>query len=242
VLPTACPTPAGKEPGVSDFYASYNRFKQYATPSLSAKVMRRLDREIWIPAACENGHRFLELGCGTGQFMAYLVAKGVRDLVGADHDPELAQVIPDAAKPFFHQGDIRDILADGKLGKFDRVLLLDVLEHFTAHDGRELLEAIRRHMTPGAKLVVKVPNAASPWGIQYQHGDLTHQTAFTPLSLRQMAEASGFRLERFYAPLGGSPRRRCTEALLNRFLAWALTSPPDLLSANMYGILTPREK
>ncbi|MBF0167332.1 MAG: class I SAM-dependent methyltransferase [Alphaproteobacteria bacterium] len=225
---------------MSDFYASYGRFKQYATPSLSAKIMRRMDLEIWEPAGCEAGQRFLELGCGTGQVMAYLVAKGVKGLVGADHDHELAKVIPEAARPYFHQGDIRDILADEQLGLFDRVLLLDVLEHFTAHDGRELLEAIRRHMAPGAKLLLKVPNAASPWGIQYQHGDLTHLTAYTPLSLRQMAEASGFELERFYAPLGGSPRRRITEALLNRFLAWALTSPPDLFSANMYGILKAR--
>lgn len=226
---------------MSDFYQSYGRFKQYQTPVLSAKIVKRLDQEVWIPTACRASHRYLELGCGTGQFLAYLAAKGVREIVGADHDPELAKVIPETARPYFRQGDIRDVLADEKLGKFDRVMLFDVLEHFPAKEGWEVLEAIRRHLKPGGKLVLKVPNAASPWGIQYQHGDLTHQTAYTPLSLRQMAEASGYTLERVYAPSGGSPRRKITESMVNGFLRWALTAPPDLLSANMYGILSPRD-
>ncbi len=226
---------------MSDFYKSYGRFKQYATPTLSSKVIKRLDAEVWHPAVCQPAQRFLELGCGTGQFLAYLAAKGATQVVGADHDPELAAVIPDAARPFFRHGDIRAILADAALGQFDRVMLFDVLEHFSPEDGWALLEAVRQRLAPGGKLVLKVPNAASPWGIQYQYGDLTHKTAYTPLSLRQMAEAAGYRLERFYAPMGGSPRRRITETLLNGFLKWALTSPPDLFSANMYGILSARD-
>ena len=225
---------------MSDFYQSYGRFKQYSTPTISDKVRKRLDREVWEPAACQPHHRFLELGCGTGQFLAYLAGKGATSVLGIDHDPDLAQVIPEAAKPFFLQGDILKALDGDALGLFDRVMLFDVLEHFTPEEGWKLLEAIRAHLSPGGKLVLKVPNAASPWGIQYQYGDLTHKTAYTPLSLRQMSEASGYALERFYAPLGGSPRRRMTEAMVNGFLKWALTAPPDLFSANMFGILTPR--
>ncbi len=225
---------------MNDFYQSYGRFKQYSTPTVSDKVRKRLDREVWEPAACQPHHRFLELGCGTGQFLAYLAAKGATSVLGIDHDLDLAQVMPTAAKPFFRQGDILKALEGDALGRFDRVMLFDVLEHFTPQDGWALLEAIRDHLEPDGKLVLKVPNAASPWGIQYQYGDLTHKTAYTPLSLCQMAEASGYALERFYAPLGGSPRRRVSEAMVNGFLKWALTSPPDLFSANMYGIFKPR--
>lgn len=225
---------------MSGFYESYGRYKQYQTPSLSQKVIKRLDAEVWIPAACQPSHRFLELGCGTGQFLAYLAAKGAAHVVGIDHDPLLAQVIPEAAKPFFQQGDILKRIEDESLGLFDRILLFDVLEHFSPDDGCALLKAARHRLAPGGLVVLKVPNAASPWGIQYQYGDLTHKTAYTPLSLRQMAEATEFTLEGFYAPKGGSPRRRITEALLNGFLKWALSSPPDLFSANMYGVLRPR--
>lgn len=225
---------------MSGFYESYGRFKRYQTPGLSQKVVKRLDAEVWIPASCQASHRFLELGCGTGQFLAYLAAKGATAIVGVDHDPELAQVIPETAKAFFRQGDILQLIEDQTLGLFDRIFLFDVLEHFSPDEGCTLLKAVRRRLAPGGKVVLKVPNAASPWGIQYQYGDLTHKTAYTPLSLRQMAEATGFTLDEFYAPKGGSPRRRITEALLNGFLRWALSSPPDLFSANMYGILSAR--
>jgi SAM-dependent methyltransferase len=225
---------------VSRFYESYGRYKRYETPGLSAKVVARFDREVWEPAACRADQRFLELGCGTGQFLAYLAAKGARQVVGIDHDPELEKVIPESARPFFRQGDIVAAMGEGTLGLFDRIFLFDVLEHFSPEDGLALLEAIKAHLAPEGLLVLKVPNAASPWGIQYQYGDLTHKTAYTPLSLHQMATAAGLTLDRFYAPSGGSPRRRLTEALLNGFLKWALTSPPDLFSANMYGILKPR--
>lgn len=227
---------------MSDFYQSYGRYKNYQTPGLSAKARKRFDRDVWQPASCEVSRRFLELGCGTGLFLAYLADKGVKDAVGIDHDPELAKVVPDAAKPFFRQGDILKALEGDELGAFDRVFLFDVLEHFTPEEGLRLLEAVRRHLKPGGLLLVKVPNAASPWGIQYQYGDLTHKTAYTSLSLRQMAEAAGYSLARVYAPTGGSPRRRLSEALLIGFLKWALTAPPELFSANMYGILTPRGK
>ncbi|MDK9722395.1 MAG: class I SAM-dependent methyltransferase [Rhodospirillales bacterium] len=225
---------------MSGFYESYGRFKRYQTPGLSKKVVKRLDAEVWIPASCQASHSFLELGCGTGQFLAYLAAKGAANIVGIDHDPELAQVIPETAKAFFRRGDILQLIEDQTLGLFDRIFLFDVLEHFSPDQGCALLTAARQRLAPGGKVVLKVPNAASPWGIQYQYGDLTHKTAYTPLSLRQMAEATGFTLEGFYAPMGGSPRRRITEALLNGFLGWALTQPPDLFSANMYGILSPR--
>jgi SAM-dependent methyltransferase len=225
---------------VSDFYKSYGRYKQYSTPGLSSKIIKRFDSEVWRPAGCENSQRFLELGCGTGQFLAYLAAKGAKNVVGIDHDPELTNVIPESARSFFRQGDILKALGEGQLGLFDRVFLFDVLEHFSPEDGLTLLEAIRAHLAPEGVLVLKVPNAASPWGIQYQYGDLTHKTAYTPLSLRQMAEAANMSLVHFYAPMGGSPRRRATEAMLNGLLKWALTQPPDLFSANMYGILTPR--
>lgn len=225
---------------MSDFYQSYNRFKNYQTPTLSAKIEKRFDVEVWRPAACDASQRFLELGCGMGQFLAYLAAKGVKDAIGIDHDSELEKVVPETAKPFFRQGDILKALDGDALGFFDRVFLFDVLEHFTPEEGWKLLEAARRHLKPGGLVLVKVPNAASPWGIQYQYGDLTHKTAYTSLSLRQIAEASGFELQKVYAPVGGSPRRRVSETLLIGFLKWALTAPPELFSANMYGLLKPR--
>lgn len=225
-----------RAPGFYDTYASY---KGYRTPTIDAKLIRRFDAEIWLPAACTAEMSFLEVGCGTGAFLGYLAAKGVARRVGIDHDPALAEIVPAEVRADFRHGDALTLLTGSTDGPFDRVILLDVLEHFSAADARTLLEAIHPHLTAAGKIVVKVPNAASPWGLSYQHGDLTHRTPFSAQSLRQLANSIGFFAE-IRPQRQGSPRRRFTDAVVNRVLTWALLTPPEVWSANLYAILTPR--
>ena len=72
------------ERGDTDFYASYERFKDYVTPNLEEKQIRRYDRDFWEPAGCTADMAVLEVGCGTGLFLAYLGAKGVGDFLGIE--------------------------------------------------------------------------------------------------------------------------------------------------------------
>jgi len=88
------------------FYGSYASYKNYQPPELGPKQRRRFDAEIWRPAGCDAAMRFLEIGCGTGAFLAYLAAKGVADFVGIDHDPALAEVIPANVRDRFRCGDL----------------------------------------------------------------------------------------------------------------------------------------
>lgn len=224
----------------ADFYQSYATYKRYETPGLGRKQIARFDAEVWEPAGFTPQCRVLELGCGTGAFLAYLHAKGVTRMVGVDHDPALAQVVPPQVRQAFVCADVWDVLADRALGGFDRVALFDVLEHFPADDALRLLRELRQRLEPGARVILKVPNAASPWALQYQFGDLTHRTAFTPLSLRQLADAAGYDAVRVYPQRQGSRRRMVTDALVHRFLSWALLTPPEFWSANMYAVLVPR--
>ncbi|MGE5504416.1 MAG: class I SAM-dependent methyltransferase [Actinomycetota bacterium] len=222
------------------FYGSYASYKRYATPEVGRKEAGRFDAEIWGPAGCQASMSFLELGCGTGAFLAYLHDKGVTRLLGVDHDPELAKVVPERVRGRFVCTDILALLADPATGPFDRVVALDVLEHFSPEDGRDLLAALRPRLAPGARVVVKVPNAGSPWGLQYQYGDVTHRTAYNSFSLAQLADAAGFRLAACYGQRQGSRRRLITDAIVQRFLSWALLNPPPVWSANLYAILEPQ--
>jgi len=228
----------GTAPGL---YGSYASYKGYRTPQITDKLIRRFDAEIWDPAACDPGMAFLEIGCGTGAFLGYLHAKGARRITGIDHDPALAGVLPAPVRPAFACGDAFALLADPEAGPFDRVVMLDVLEHFVADDTVRLLSLIRGHLAPGGAVVIKVPNAASPWGASYQYGDLTHRTAFTPLSVRQIADAAGFHATVRAERTAGTRRRRLTDALVNRVLSWALVTPPEIWSANLYAVLTLTE-
>jgi SAM-dependent methyltransferase len=162
------------------FYASYGAHKNYSGPGLSAKDIRRFDAEIWRPAAFHNELRVLEVECGTGAFLAYLNSKDVSAFLGIDHDPRVGEVLPPEVGAHFQCGDAFDIPKAAPKGSYDRVVLLDVLEHFSPAEGVALLTEIGRLLAPGGKIVAKVPNWASPWGLNYQFGDLTRRTGSTP--------------------------------------------------------------
>ena len=225
-----------------DFYESYARFKDYAAPNPSAKESARYDEELWQPAGCAKDMSFLEIGCGRGHFLAYLREKGVTEFLGIDQDSALVKHVPDVLADHFRVADVWEFLEnDSGARRFDRVVRLDVLEHFTAEDGVRLLQGLARILRPGGRISVRVPNMSSPWGAQYQFGDLTHKAAYGPTSMRQLAEASGYACVACYPHLQRSPSRRFLEGVFHGLLSRLLMTPPEIWSANFFAILAPRK-
>ena len=182
----------------------------------------------------------LEIGCGTGLFLAYLQSKGVRDFLGIDRDPALAEHIPSGLLQHVRTCDAWDFLRTGADGRrFHRAVLFDVLEHFVPEDGAGLLSLLNAVLAPDARVLVKVPNAGSPWGGRYQFGDLTHKAAYNPGSMRQLALAAGYRCTTVWPALEGSPSRRLLDRLFHGLLSRILMTPPEIWSANFLAMLVP---
>ena len=222
-----------------DFYATYAEYKSYVRPELKAKHVKWLDREFWVPARCEPHHSVLEIGCGTGQFLLYLHRKGVTRFTGIDQDAKIKDVLPPEVAAHVRIADVWEFLKT-ETTRFDRIVMLDVLEHFTIPDGAALLEAVRGILAPDGMLTVRVPNMASPWAGQHQYADLTHKAAYAPGGLRQLAIAAGFDCVAFVDQRRGSRSRRFLEDCLHGLFAAVLTETPPLWSANMIAILKPR--
>ncbi len=76
--------------------------------------------------------RVLEIGCGNGFYTSLLAEHGVRSYVGVDITdvffPELGKRHPD------FEFVRKDITADPLDGKFDLILMIDVIEHITGPD------------------------------------------------------------------------------------------------------------
>ncbi|MBT3659834.1 MAG: class I SAM-dependent methyltransferase [Rhodospirillaceae bacterium] len=222
-------------------YDTYGAYKAYATPTIGPKHIRRLDAEIWAPGECRTDMSFLEIGCGTGLFLGYLGAKGVEIYIGIDFDPALTEIVPETVRAHFHVADVWEF-AEAEITngtRYDRIMMFDVLEHFDAADGCRLLQKLKDLLAPNGQIHVKVPNAGSPWGQQFQYGDLTHKTAYTPESMRQQAYAAGYACRDIYAQQLGSPPRRRWEAMVHWVLDRVLTSPPDIWAGNFYAVLAP---
>lgn len=220
-------------------YDHYGSYKNYTTPQVGAKHIRKFDNDVWEPLACQSDMSFLEIGCGTGLFMLYLHSKNVVSYCGLDQDEELEQVVPTEVKDHFQCADIWDYLTDADTSStYDRIVLFDVMEHFTAEDGIKLLKLLAVRLNPSGKILFKTPNAASPWGLQFQHGDLTHKTAFTPDSMRQLAVASGYICEKFYPHYLGSPSRQRKDRVFHWLVSQFIATPPEIWTANFYSILS----
>lgn len=206
----------------------------------SSAANARFDADIWYPAQCSPYDAFLEIGCGDGAFLAYLAARKVSRFQGVDPDPALAERLPAELREHFSCRDAWQLLADPEAGPYDRVVMTGILEFLSPEDGVRLLETLRPRLNEGARVVVRVPNAASPWALQLRHGDVSNRTAFTPSSLAQATAQAGYSLDAVWPQRQGSRRRMVTDALVHRFLSWALLNPPPLWSAEFYAMLSPR--
>ncbi|MEE8393668.1 MAG: class I SAM-dependent methyltransferase [Rhodospirillales bacterium] len=222
-----------------DFYGVYDAYKSYQTPVLKAKHVRWYDREFWNPAKCSSSMSVLEIGSGTGEFLAYLKHKGVENFIGVEQDARAVEVMDRELAGHVRVSDVWEFLDGGCGEPFDRVVMLDVLEHFDHFEGAELLSRLKTVMKEDGLLVIRVPNMSSPWGGVYQFGDLTHKAAYTPDSIKQLGLAAGLESVAFLDQRRGSPLKRFTEDCLHMILKKVLTDSREVWTANMIAVMKP---
>jgi SAM-dependent methyltransferase len=145
-----------------------------------------------------GGGSLLDLGCGDGK---QLVGHGERyRLHGIEISPILAQRAEAVFAPSGGRvvcGDVLGGLRQFERGSMDAAVLRSYLEH-ELHP-KEVLQALRDVLKPGAIAVVKVPNFGSlnrrimgrNWcGFRFPD----HVNYFTPASLAAMARSAGFQI------------------------------------------------
>lgn len=179
---------------------SYPEYEEYFVPY--AVKRSRYSAHYYASRLVGTGQRVLEIGCSDGAFGRELSDAGNR-VVGADCEPN---VTGDAGYENVIRADLERGL--GPLSRmagdqFDRVLLLDRLEHL--REPGNLLEDCRRLLAARGKLIVSVPNAVNftirlmvlfgafryaDRGIM----DWSHLRFFTRKTIRSLLESHGYRI------------------------------------------------
>lgn len=82
-------------------------------------------------------------------------------------------------------------------GRFDTIVAFDVFEHLTYAQIVDKLRACETMMKPGGHILLRFPNAQSPFGLAPQNGDPTHRSALSRGVFEQLAQGMPFEIIRY---------------------------------------------
>ena len=162
-----------------------------------------------------------DLGCGKGEWLAWLRQKGFVSLWGVDRSPG------DVAIARGQLGTIEIVEADipaalrAQPGRFDLLHCKDVIEHLKPDELFDFLDACRVALKPGGSVWLLTYNAQSPFANATRYADFTHEIGLTPLSMGQVLTAAGFAVDR----IDGIHICPNTPTGIARRWLWALCTP-----------------
>ncbi len=183
---------------------SYPEYQEYFVPYAIKRSLYSC--HYYAARLIGTGQRILEVGCGDGAFGSELARAG-NHVVGVDDTPNIPiHAAYDAGYDNVAQADLEDGLGEA-LGnspqQFDRILMLDVLEHL--RDPKKLLQDCKTLLALRGRLIVSVPNAVnltvrlmilfgrfrySDRGIL----DWSHLRFFTAKTIRALLQEHGYRV------------------------------------------------
>jgi SAM-dependent methyltransferase len=158
-----------------DAYRGYAAWKGWTKPfAYSAEDAAYFTGET--SAMRIAGADVLEIGFGPGNFLAWARDRGAR-VAGTEINPGLLAAARAAGIELLPR-DL-ETAAGANAGRFDTIAAFDVFEHLAIDEIAASLRAIERMLKPGGKVILRFPNAQSPFGLAPQHGDPTHKSALS---------------------------------------------------------------
>jgi 2-polyprenyl-3-methyl-5-hydroxy-6-metoxy-1,4-benzoquinol methylase len=175
-----------------------------------------------------RGVQVLDVGCGLGAGSWLLAIQGAH-VTGVDVSQDAIEwarsTYAEEAKRLglrleFMTADLLSAYAP-RLGPFDALAVVDVLEHFSPREGKQLLGGLKRMLHPGGRMFLHVPITANvlDWLLVVKngllvkrlkgqvldhHGDPTHAARYSVRALSHLLRRAGWqtgRLElRAYSP------------------------------------------
>ena len=155
-----------------------------------------------IPVAITGTHA-LDVGSGPGHYSRILAEKGWA-VTAIDTDPSNIELAKRYATSTY-LGDAISILEHLAPGRFELVLLLEIIEHMSKQDARSLLRGAFNSLKRGGILLLSTPNRHSPAGLggyywgekvrgwgRWTAGDSTHVHIYTSREIIALVRASGF--------------------------------------------------
>lgn len=221
----------------SEEYVSHSNTSKGFINNIYQRVRKRTlrtKRQLIEKATQTPKGRILDIGCGTGEFLATMTTAGWEGIGLEPDDGARTQAQSLGLKVY----DNEELFRLGPEG-YDAVTMWHVLEH--VHRLHEYMGAINRVLKPGGLLLIAVPNYtskdAATYGAEWAAYDVPrHLYHFSPKSIQSLLPQHRFELERmqhmpfdpFYVSLLSEKCRhgsaRLIPAALKGFSSWMTSS------------------
>lgn len=224
---------------------AYKRVRDSSAVSLGKKHLRQFDDEFLTFCGADNTMSVLDIGCGVGVFLSYLKHRGFQDIAGIDYDENLAT----ALQPLKEAGctiefSDAESFVDKVSGErtFDRIVLFDILEHMPVEDSVKLLRKLRSILADDGRILIRVPNVTSPWGLRMQFDCFDHVTMFSPGRLGELAIMSGYKVRALKGQTTGKRRKVIIQNAIHYLLSRILTYHPEVWEAAIVCTMEPDDR
>ena len=205
----------------ADYSASFGQSKRF-----EPQVQFGVYAGTYPPPACAKDAEILDVGCGKGEWLAWLKQQGFTRLSGVDVSPsDMAQSQTWLEGVTLVQ-DRTEAFLEGKAEAFDLIHGKDVVEHMTKDEFIAFLQLARAALRPGGQLWLLTFNAQAPLAGAVRYGDFTHEIGLTPSSMAQCLRACGF------GSVSVRGTHYCSKSLSGRS-RWLLSQPVHCLARLM---------
>ncbi|MEX1138018.1 MAG: class I SAM-dependent methyltransferase [Bacteroidota bacterium] len=187
-----------------------------------------------------NGQRLLDVGCGTGDFVAEACRRGF-NAVGLDFDAQAIAI----GRNHWKTDRLFDLSIEDYFKKqqqpFDAITFYEVLEHLESPG--PFLAALKRYLKPGGRISFSIPNRDSSLNSLYRRlvPDIDypphHLTRWSKQSVRKALEKNGYMIE-ILKPLIPSLSDQTFDILRTRF-NWLPHKAQRILALSISIILLP---
>ena len=134
----------------------------------------------------------LDVGCGAGEWLAFLAARGKR-VVGIDSNPQEVERCRKGGLDV-HCADAFDWLEERR-GEYAAITLFQVIEHIPRARLHEFLALLAGALREGGLLVMETVNPAHPLALSIFYNDPTHQRPLPLEYLGFVCQSAGLRPE-----------------------------------------------
>jgi len=135
--------------------------------------------------------RIVDLGCGIGGLINFLIGKGAKNICGVDSSQDQLNICEKYVTTNVLCLDVFDFLK--RELTFDLIFAFDLIEHIKKEKLHALVELLHNRLANGGILIIRTPNMGSISGLHSRYIDLTHEIGFTEESIRQLFNGYNFK-------------------------------------------------